>query len=81
MKLLKWIEVNIGMRNDIQSKTTILLNFIVPLVEKTRQKVRSWHFLWQGRRRIHFRNPVKRILIHKLRANWQVVYKCLESET
>jgi len=49
MRKLKWVEANIGVKEDSNTKRTVLLEFVAPLVEKTRSKVKSWHFLWESK--------------------------------
>ena len=46
---MKWVEVNIGVKEDSNAMRTVLLEFVPPLVEKTKSKVKSGHFLWQSR--------------------------------
>lgn len=44
---MKWVEVNIGIQENREVMGNVLLNFVVLLVERTRSKFKSWHFLWE----------------------------------
>lgn len=46
---MKWVEVNIGVKEDICAMRKVLLDFVAPFVDEMRSKFMSWHFLWEGK--------------------------------
>ena len=46
---MKWIEVNIGLHEDISFMNKVLPESVFPLVDKHKERVKSWHFLWEGK--------------------------------
>jgi hypothetical protein len=46
---LKWLEVNLGIKRDLSAMHTVLLEFVVPLLEDVRSRIESWHFLWESK--------------------------------
>jgi hypothetical protein len=45
---MKWIEVNVGLHENA-SRRTFLRQDIFPLVNENREKIASWHFLWEDK--------------------------------
>lgn len=43
----KWIEMNIGLKNDNKFLNNMLIDYVKPIVEESRMKLSSWHYLWE----------------------------------